>query len=349
MIDDFSIMFRDSCQLRIFKVFTLIVCNYNYVRQAYSLADLNDLYRILYFVYKANYEGQPISVLDLQSKDKLFFMHKVKKLAPSLFQLRKAGYVEGPDDNLQLTGEGLQTIESIFYKFLNYLRKYHSEDDLSYWIRTLEPYSNTIWALIENTYFHVQKDTPLRSAFSRYLNEIGSIRNAIPFQVKEEDLGMLVDNIFINLDQVNKLFQFKFKCKLFCPPVAACAFMSRAVRASEPDLTGLVAVIGTLLNSVCQKEIEKLSTTTKGTHGPINKIKVFLDSMGNGYNANTIETLKTLYRIRSKTFPLHDTGPEIIEELTKLNISVDTDDYNKALKILNNLNNCLIDMKSWFN
>jgi hypothetical protein len=67
------------------------------------LADLNDLYRILYFVYKANYEGDRITVLDLQGNDdKLSTMHIVGKLHPSLFYLRKANYVEGPDDSGKL-------------------------------------------------------------------------------------------------------------------------------------------------------------------------------------------------------------------------------------------------------
>jgi hypothetical protein len=248
----------------------------------------------------------------------------------------------------QLSRVGLDTIESIFRKFLTYLRKHQSQDDPSYWIRTLSPYTNEIWKLMENIYFHVEKDPFLSSAFGRYLNEIGSLRNATMFEVKEQDLGTLVDDIFINLDKVNKQFQHKFGCKLFSPPVAACAYMSRAVRVHEPDITNLVAVIGTILNAICEKEIEKLSTAAKGNAGSINKFKLFLDSSEIDYDAKTIETLKNLYGVRSRTYPLHETGAKEIEYLKKLNIPVDADNYNKALKILYFLSNCFIEMKKWF-
>jgi hypothetical protein len=275
-------------------------------------------------------------------------MHMLRKLEPSLFYLRKANYVEGPDDDLQLSRDGLDTIESIFRKFLTYLRKHQSQDDLSYWVRTLSPYTNEIWKLMENIYFHVEKDPFLGSAFGRYLNEIGSLRNAITFEVKEQDLGTLVDDIFINLDKVNKQFQHKFGYKLFSPPVAACAYMSKAVRAHEPDITNLVAVIGTILNAICVKQIEKLSTAAKGNSGSITKFKAFLESSGIGYDAKTIETLKNLYGVRSRTYPLHETGTKEIEYLKRLDIPIDADNYGKALKILDFLNNCLIEMKKWF-
>jgi hypothetical protein len=56
--------------------------------------------------------------------------------------------------------------------------------------------------------------------------------------------------------------------------------------------------------------------------------------------------LKALNRVRSTT--LHDAGPEEIEALNKLNISSDTDDYVRALKILQSLNKCLVEMRTWF-
>jgi hypothetical protein len=275
-------------------------------------------------------------------------MHQAKKLQPSLLHLRRGHYIEGPVEDLQITIEGLETTESIFSKFLTYLRKYHLEVDLSHYLTTLEHYRNTIQELVEVTYFHVQKDTTLRSAFCNYLNEIGSLRNAIDFEIKEQDLGILVDDVFFSLDKVNKEFQLKFKFKLFCPPVAACAYMSRAVRGPEPDITVLVAIIGTILSGINQKEIEKVASTTKQIDGSISKFKVFLESQGISYKTETIGTLKTLYRVRSTTFPLHDAGSDEIEALKSLNISSDTNDYVKALKILQSLKKCLVEMRTWF-
>jgi hypothetical protein len=62
----------------------------------------------------------------------------------------------------------------------------------------------------------------------------------------------------------------------------------------EPDITDLVATIGTILSSINQKEIEKVNSTTKQTDGSISKFKVFLESQGISYNTETIETLKAL-------------------------------------------------------
>ena len=270
----------------------------------------------------ANTEGKRITFQDL-AEEKLREMHQLKKLIPSLTQLRKGNYIEGPDSDLQVTSEGIEVIESLFSKFLNYLKLHQSEDDLSYWTGALGYYKNTKRELIEQTYFHL-KDNSLRSAFNAYLNEIGSIRNIISFEIKEQDLGVMVDDIFIHLDEVNKLFQFKFKCKLIC----------------------LVTVIGNVLNSICQTEIEKLSPVVSGFDGSINKIKAFLDNKAIVYTMKTIDTLRLLYKVRSSS--VHETGPDIVQAWKELNITIDTEDYIKALRLLKSLNDCLVDMKSWF-
>jgi hypothetical protein len=295
-------------------------------------------------VHIANTEGKRITFQDL-AKEKLREMHQLKKLIPSLTQLRKGNYIEGPDSDLQVTSEGIEVIESLFSKFLNYLKLHQSEDDLSYWTGALGYYKNTKRELIEQTYFHL-KDNSLRSAFNAYLNEIGSIRNIISFEIKEQDLGVMVDDIFIHLDEVNKLSQFKFKCKLFCPPVAACAMMSRAVRINEPNITSLVTVIGNVLNSICQTEIEKLSPVVSGFDGSINKIKAFLDNKAIVYTMKTIDTLRLKCKVRSSS--VHETGSDIVQAWKELNITIDTEDYIKALRLLKSLNDCLVDMKSWF-
>lgn len=296
-------------------------------------------------MHEANNEGNRITVQNL-IEDKLPIMHKAKKLIPSLTRLRKANCIDGPEGDLQLTSEGIEVIESLYSNFLNYLRKHHSEDDLSHWIGALGYYKDTKLELIEQTYFHLENQPLLRSAFNAYLNEIGSIRNVISFEIKEKDLGVMVDDIFVHLDEVNKLFQFKFKCKLFCPPVAACAVMSKAVRVNDPNITSLVAVIGNVLNAICQTEIEKLSPVVSGLEGSINKIKALLDNKAIDYNPKTIDTLRLLYKIRNSS--VHETGPDIVQAWKDLNITIDTEDYIKALRLLKSLNDCVVDMKSWF-
>jgi hypothetical protein len=122
--------------------------------------------------------------------------------------------------------------------------------------------------------------------------------------------------------------------------------MSKAVRVNEPNITLLLTTIGKVLNGICKTEIERLNSALKETSGSINKIKAFLDYKGISYNSKTIETLRSLYRARSTN--VHEAGHETLETLKKLSITVDMDDYNKALRILRSLKNCLVEMKSWF-
>jgi hypothetical protein len=278
---------------------------------------------------------------------KLPFMHSVGHLIPALTYLIRTNYVHCSDERLWLTGKGLRTTESLFEKFLIYIKR-HYPDELSHWINTLDRHRNSIWELIRDIYFFVEREPLMQNAFSEYLNEIGNIENVIEFEMKEQNLSMIVDDIFLNMDDVDRLFQHKFKCKLFCLPLAAQSNMSIAIRERKMNLTRLVATIGSVLNGICFKEIEKLLGYKKEGTGPISKIKAVLDNYGINYNPNTIETLRTLYRVRSTTFPLHETGPEIIDNLKKLNITFPIDDYKMALKLLESLNDSLLEMKTWF-
>jgi hypothetical protein len=76
-----------------------------------------------------------------------------------------------------------------------------------------------------------------------------------------------------------------------------------------------------------------------------------MDERGIKYDKNTIDKLRTLYSIRSKTFSLHEAGSEIITLLKKLDITFPINEYNDkdaASKILESFNLCLIEMKEWF-
>jgi hypothetical protein len=98
------------------------------------LADLVNLYKILYFLYEAHHEGRTITFIDLQNEDELHWMDEVGNLIPSLTYLQRTGYV---DDDLRLTGDGLRTTQELFRKFIDYMKKENS-DELSTWISTLE-------------------------------------------------------------------------------------------------------------------------------------------------------------------------------------------------------------------
>lgn len=146
------------------------------------MADLFNLYRLLYHTYNANYEGKKISVADLQTDDELKFMHMNKELGPSLLYLTKNYYVEGPEEDLQLTGKGLQTTVTLFRKFLVYMKLYDAED-LSYWTNNLELYRNQIQKLMSNIYFYVEvkREPAVVLAFKEYLKDVERIENVINF------------------------------------------------------------------------------------------------------------------------------------------------------------------------
>ena len=124
--------------------------------------------------------------------------------------------------------------------------------------------------------------------------------------------------------------------------------MLHKATSGQVNFPDLVATVGTIIDSICSKEIDALLISKQIT-GSINKIKTLLDEKSIHYNPNTISTLRTLHHIRNTTFPIHKAGPELIPHLQKLNISFTIDDYKDAAsKILSSLNSCLVDMKEWF-
>ena len=313
--------------------------------QTSSLADLVNLYKVLYFLYKAHYEGSTVTFLNLQSEDELHWMNEARNLKPSISYLQRTDYV---DDGLQLTGKGLKTTEELFRKFIVYMKRENS-DELSTWIDTLERHKNNIWWLIHDTCFFIRNQTEVGKVFDRYLEDIGSIENIIDFEIEEHNLGSLIEDIFINLDELNRLFQHKFKCKLFCPPVVACSFMSRSTKRKNVDLAQLVTTIGSVIDEICHKEINALLGSSKNINGSIKKIVTILENDAIDYDPNTIEMLRTLHYLRDTTFPVHAGGSELITHLKKLQIPYPIDDPEEAaLKILQILNSCLLDMKKWF-
>src|SRR5215204_2630786 len=101
------------------------------------MSDLYDQSRVLYHIYKANHSGKRIRLPDLVADPDLVFMHQVGNLVPCLSRLKKTGYVENNDENLQLTGNGVIATELLFRKFLTYIKKKYP-DKLASWINVLE-------------------------------------------------------------------------------------------------------------------------------------------------------------------------------------------------------------------
>ncbi|MGC1930335.1 MAG: hypothetical protein WA667_15280 [Candidatus Nitrosopolaris sp.] len=79
------------------------------------------------------------------------------KLKPELTYLKKTGYVEGSDDDLQLTGKGLETTISIFRKFIPFIKKDEEySETLSTWINHLELRQGDSWEFIRGAFFYIK-------------------------------------------------------------------------------------------------------------------------------------------------------------------------------------------------
>jgi hypothetical protein len=275
-------------------------------------------------------------------------MHAVGYLVPTLTYLVRTNYVVGSNSALYLTGDGIRVTEVLYRKFLIYLKR-NRTDELSTWINSLELHRNSSWELIRDIYFYVEKkQQPLRNAFYNYLYELDSLENVISFEIHEVDLSTLIDEIFMNIYNVNILFEKRFKVKLFCQSPAAQPHLNMATR-SRIDLKAVVTTIASVVDGICYKEIDALLGTDIRVNGSINKIQKLLDSNGITYDATTIKTLRTLHNLRSKTFPIHNAGPEAIEYWQELQIQFPiVDDRQAVIKILQALNSSLEEMKLWF-
>lgn len=161
-------------------------------------------------------------------------------------------------------------------------------------------------------------------------------------------MGSIIDEIYVSMAVVDKLFQRRFQHSLFCVPLDAQSILHNAVK-GEVKLTDLVAAIGLVLDGICEREIELMLGKPKGMQGSINKLEALLKKEGFSYEPRTISTFKALHNVRSSISHIHNTGPKIIEILQKLNIAYPIDnDRAAALTLLQNLNKCIKEMKDWF-
>lgn len=208
-------------------------------------------------------------------ESKLSSMHAVGNLIPSLIYLLRIRYVTRTRSSLYLTGEGIRATETLYKKFLAYLNKDKNEEVYT-WINSLNRHKNSSWELIRDAYFYIETQPPIEKLFKNYLEEVGDIENVINLDVYEHDLGSIIDDIFINMSIVNKLFQHKFSYRLFCPSVESQSFMHKATKGREVNLVELVAAVGSVLDGICKKEIERILGNTKGIKGSINKFEALL-------------------------------------------------------------------------
>jgi hypothetical protein len=314
-----------------------------------SMSYMYDQCRILYYIYMANREGERITMSDLIENEDLKFMHKVGNLVPALNRLQLTGYVEERNGGLQLTRDGHLTTEMLFRKFLEYM-KTSSPQELETWINALERHKNSSWELIRDAYFHIHKQPLMERAFHDYPNDLENLEN-ITFEVKqpETDLATLIDNVFQDIGDIDRLFKHKLGQKLFCIPNETHSIMNKATRGREINYTNFIGSIGLVIDGICHHEIRNLLEPGKNFNCSINEIESILKHNNIHYNPDTITTLRKIRRLRNKTLPIHDTGSEVVDLLPELGLTFPIKNHrDAAFTILRILRSCLEEMKTWF-
>jgi hypothetical protein len=316
------------------------------------MTDFFDQARILAVIFESEHKiidpTEPaMSYNVLRSECYFKSMDAVGRLGPMLNYLVKTDYLKVDSAYIQMTGKGLKITISLFQKFLIFIKRFYP-DELSHWIKILDYHYGNNRDFIRESYHYIKYEPPMREAFNHYLNDIGTIENVDTFEVDVYDLIILIEDIYLNMDRVNKLFEYKFRCKLFLPPVAAQITLNRATRGNEIKLTELVATLGSIIDGIYNKEIDALLGSTPPGSRSINKIKALLDKENIGYDPNTIEILRALHHLRNTIFPIHDTGSKVIQHLKKVNINYPFEDKDAATKILQSFNSCLLEMQLWF-
>lgn len=208
----------------------------------------------------------------------------------------------------------------------------------------------------------------VRDTFENHLDSIESIDRIEVYNVglpdsdlkSSVDLGTLIDGIFIQIDEVNRLFQQRFKCKLFCTPITSQSALNKATKGTVVNFPEVTAIVGLIINEICHQEIDKLlSSREKGSInkknqkkeeivGSINKIQKLLNNNGINYDTDIIHKLRTLVWIRNELPPTHNGGPKLIEDLKELKIPFPINDFHDAArKTLTAFDSCLTIMADW--
>jgi len=150
----------------------------------------------------------------------------------------------------------------------------------------------------------------LDKIFKKYLDAIVYLDNIESINLKNQSFDTLIINIFLNLEEVNILFENKFGCKIFCPSYASQSTLHKATNGKTINFTDIVATIGSIIDKICHNDMDTLIKQNP-ISGSINKIKALLDKYGIKDESNIIDKLRALYAIRSKTFPIHSGGEQM--------------------------------------
>ena len=159
------------------------------------------------------------------------------------------------------------------------------------------------------------------------------IHNYVGIDVPDvvETTDVTRDDVITLIDSFNVLSKVHLGCKVFINDAKTLAGLSRRVKSKE-EFTLIVATIASIINEVyTQNILNQLDTKPKET-GSINLIEHLLQQKNVTYDKNSIETLRKLYRLRSKMRPIHSGEHEIVTTLKDLDINYPDTNWDQAAR-----------------
>jgi hypothetical protein len=314
------------------------------------MTNLHRQIRILYHLYESFNKNKLDNYSTLKQDEDLYYIHD-DQFRPDLRYLIESDYIKSSSSNvLTISVKGVRTVQSAARKFMVYFRKNYANNE---WIGAIDFWKDETYNFVTQVFFRIKTQTEVGDAFRKFLGSIESIERIEnvnsneTYEMRSSDSDTLIDDIFVKIDGINRLFQRRFNYILFCPPLSLQSALHKATKERVTNFPQVVATVGLVINEICHKEIDTLLQSK--LDGSINKIEALLKKNGISYDTNTIDVLRTLVRIRNLMPPTHSGGPELLEYLKKLDIPFPINDpHNAAFKILNAFDSCLIKMEEWF-
>lgn len=154
------------------------------------------------------------------------------------------------------------------------------------------------------------------------------IHNYVGIEVESkvvETTDVTRDDVITLIDSFNVLSKVHLGCQVFINNAMTLAGLSRAVKSKE-EFTLIMATIASIINEVHTQDILNQLDTKPKEPGSINLIEHLLQQK------DSIETLRKLYRLRSKMRPIHSGEHEIVPVLIELGINYPDSNWDQAAR-----------------
>jgi hypothetical protein len=151
----------------------------------------------------------------------------------------------------------------------------------------------------------------------------------VPQVVETRDVTR--DDVITLIDSFNVLSKVHLGCQVFINNAKTLAGLSMPVKSKE-EFTWIMATIASIINEVHTKDILNQLDTKPKESGSINLIEHLLQQKNVTYDKDSIETLRKLYRLRSKMRPIHSGEHEIVPVLIELGINYPDSNWDQAAR-----------------